>query len=65
MPQSQINYRPPMTDSEDSDDYDGYYFGDMASKSVKMRKLKVNALIFSRTLDNFQDSSNSNTSSYL
>ncbi|XP_018791903.1 PREDICTED: uncharacterized protein LOC108970785 isoform X1 [Bactrocera latifrons] len=35
MPQSQINYRPPMTDSEDSDGYDGYYFGDMPSKKAR------------------------------
>lgn len=35
MPQLQINYRPPMSDSEDSDDYDGYYFGDMPSKRTR------------------------------
>ncbi|XP_067627206.1 ankyrin repeat, SAM and basic leucine zipper domain-containing protein 1 [Eurosta solidaginis] len=27
-----INYGPPMSDSDDSDGYEGYYFGDMPSK---------------------------------
>ncbi|XP_036317390.1 uncharacterized protein LOC118732367 [Rhagoletis pomonella] len=32
MARPQISYRPPMTDSEDSDGYEGFYFGDMPSK---------------------------------
>uniref|UniRef100_W8BWI1 26S proteasome non-ATPase regulatory subunit 10 n=1 Tax=Ceratitis capitata TaxID=7213 RepID=W8BWI1_CERCA len=35
MPGREINYRPPMTDSEDSDDYDGFYFDNMVSKKER------------------------------
>ncbi|XP_053962253.1 uncharacterized protein LOC128865887 [Anastrepha ludens] len=33
MSTPKINYRPPMTDSEDSDEYEGFYFSDMPSKN--------------------------------